>query len=192
MLERVRVIVRRLQKNLELHLSMLLFFFFFFEIIIVVVIVMRLKIRETMNTQIQKKKKINNHHLCFKFPAINALPKSYLSLICWLVSLIPPDFVEVKQWLQAPEEGALNYPDGFPPFHVIGLQQLLVDGGLCLAIAICPSPVYMLHKDDRRDRLLKKGKVRNESVDGQGCCGIKIIVIIMIIATSVFLERLSM
>ena len=60
-----------------------------------------------------------------------------------------------------PEEGALHYPEGFPPFHVIGLQQLLIDGNLCLAIAICPSPIYMLHKDDRRDRLLKKGKVTN-------------------------------
>ncbi|KAK7106063.1 dynein axonemal assembly factor 8-like [Littorina saxatilis] len=94
---------------------------------------------------------------------INALPKSYLSLICWLVSLIPHDFHLVKQWLECPEEGVDHYPEGFPPFHVIGLQQLLVDGNLCLAIAICPSPIFMFQKDDRRDRLLKKGKKGDET-----------------------------
>ncbi|KAL8596211.1 hypothetical protein ACOMHN_021251 [Nucella lapillus] len=93
---------------------------------------------------------------------INALPKSYLSLVCWLVSLIPPDLRTARRWLEQPEEGVKHCPPGFPPFHVIGLQQLLVQGALCLAVVVCPSLVYMLHKDDRTDRL-KKGKKGEEA-----------------------------
>ncbi|KAK7479411.1 hypothetical protein BaRGS_00029328 [Batillaria attramentaria] len=90
---------------------------------------------------------------------INALPKSYTSLLCWLLSLVPSDFNVVKESLKMPEKYARLYPDGFPPFHVIGLQQLWVEEKLQLAIVVCPSVTYKLRQDEKEElRNLKKVK----------------------------------
>lgn len=91
---------------------------------------------------------------------MNHLSRSYLSLVCWLLSLIPPNFDQVKQYL-LPQMSCPVYPETFPPFHVIGMQQLWVNESLCLAILVCPSPVYCLQKDDKKELSnLRKTKVR--------------------------------
>lgn len=54
---------------------------------------------------------------------------SYMALITWLCSLIPNDIEDV----------AAGRSDPPPPFYVIGLQQMLFDGALILAVTVVPS-----------------------------------------------------
>nr|KAG5693907.1 hypothetical protein BaRGS_014348 [Batillaria attramentaria] len=69
------------------------------------------------------------------------------------------NFNIVKESLKMPEKYARLYPDGFPPFHVIGLQQLWVEEKLQLAIVVCPSVMYKLRQDEKEElRNLKKVK----------------------------------
>lgn len=62
----------------------------------------------------------------------HGLSASYTTLITWLLSLVPSNF----SYLQG--AGASTQSPWILPFYVVGLQQVLMDGQLCLMVAVTP------------------------------------------------------
>lgn len=60
------------------------------------------------------------------------LSASYTTLITWLLSLVPSNFTYLQQ------TGTDTQLPWILPFYVIGLQQALMDGQLCLMVAVTP------------------------------------------------------
>ena len=63
------------------------------------------------------------------------LSASYTSLLTWLLSLVPDHFGFL--WGSGPPPGPRD-TEGVAPFHVLGLQQMVLEGQLALHIAVTP------------------------------------------------------
>lgn len=68
----------------------------------------------------------------FAFLAGHGLSASYTTLITWLLSLVPSNFTYLQ------ETGTNQVSPWILPFYVVGLQQVLMDGQLCLVVAVTP------------------------------------------------------
>ena len=66
------------------------------------------------------------------------LSASYTSLLTWLLSLVPNNF----DFLQGSAQKSAEEVMRFPPFHVIGLQQMWLEEQLCLAVAVTPAEQF--------------------------------------------------
>ncbi|XP_071094592.1 dynein axonemal assembly factor 8-like [Haliotis cracherodii] len=82
------------------------------------------------------------------------LSASYTTLLTWLLSLVPDDFTFLQGAAQ-PTDTAMF----FPPFHVVGLQQMWMEEQLCLAIAVSPAKDFDAKFVSLKS---KKSKVRDE------------------------------
>jgi len=81
------------------------------------------------------------------------LSASYTALLTWLLSLVPQDFTSL-QGDPTPRGQSPATPG--QPFHVVGLQQGLLDGQLSLMVAVVPSPHFQPHHKHSKN---KKNKV---------------------------------
>ncbi|XP_052272728.1 dynein axonemal assembly factor 8-like isoform X2 [Dreissena polymorpha] len=81
------------------------------------------------------------------------LSASYTTLLSWLLTLVPQDFT----YLQGGAAGTQS--PWVPPFHVVGLQQGLLDDQLCLMVAATPveqfdgKGIQKSKKNKKSDRL---------------------------------------
>lgn len=64
------------------------------------------------------------------------LSASYTVLLTWLLSMVPENYDFL---IKKPEE--LEQVPFYPPFYVLGMQQLLMDEDLCLVVAVTPHPL---------------------------------------------------
>lgn len=76
------------------------------------------------------------------------IPAGFEILLIWLLQLVPEDF---KTLINGPKNNELC-----PPFHVIGVQQMLVDDELNLNIAVVPNTLF-----ESKDVMNRIGKVKN-------------------------------
>lgn len=64
------------------------------------------------------------------------LSASYTVLLTWLLSMVPENYDFL---IKKPEE--LEQVPFYPPFYVLGMQQLLMDEDLCLVVAVTSHPL---------------------------------------------------
>lgn len=63
------------------------------------------------------------------------LSASYTVLLTWLMSMVPENYDFL---IKKPED--LEQVPFYPPFYVLGMQQLWMDENLCLVVAVTPHP----------------------------------------------------
>ena len=77
----------------------------------------------------------SEHTLIPSFPGLG-LSASYTVLLTWLLSMVPENYDFL---IKKPEE--LEQVPFYPPFYVLGMQQLWMDEDLCLVVAVTPHPL---------------------------------------------------
>ena len=79
---------------------------------------------------------------------VGKMSASYFALISWLLSLVAMD------------TGVVEGPDsGSVPFHVIGLQQMVLDGQLTLHAAIVPIKRFTSRDLRSRSKVICRGGI---------------------------------
>ncbi|XP_060589717.1 dynein axonemal assembly factor 8-like [Ruditapes philippinarum] len=89
----------------------------------------------------------------------SGLSASYTALLTWLLALVPSSF----NYLQ---EGGVAEPSTpwILPFYVIGLQQVLLDGQLCLIVAVTPVEQFDAKFIQGKSKKNKKSENKNATV----------------------------
>lgn len=89
------------------------------------------------------------------------LSASYTVLLTWLLSMVPENYDFL---IKKPEE--LEQVPFYPPFYVLGMQQLLMDEDLCLVVAVTPHPLCDtkgIPNKQKKSKTKLKDEVKNNS-----------------------------
>ncbi|XP_053408690.1 dynein axonemal assembly factor 8-like isoform X2 [Mercenaria mercenaria] len=86
------------------------------------------------------------------------LSASYTALLTWLLALVPNSFSYLQEGVAGPQTPWIL------PFYVIGLQQVLLDGQLCLIVAVTPVEQFDAKYVHGKSKKNKKSESKNTTV----------------------------